>query len=530
MAYVFNKLVGQVDDNEKAKQDIFAAEGDQSFGLTDSEPQQRLGGQPQTKTDTSFSLAPRASGGGSTQVDQIPPAEKAPRGATEQRQQTINQAKTSFPRGLQSLGEQIGEHEQNLTRAANEYRQKYKQQDFGLDPDTIQGAVSGKDEDLQRVSGLLSGQSSGVIPDRFEVPNVGVDAVSDIQTQGGLEQYLRRQAGPQYTAGESDFDAAALARDPIFQAGRAELGRRQDELNRRSTELGSLLPQEASGDLSTNYGNAQQAAREALTGRQGEITSDINRALSDRQTGLDKAIQDYVNQKALAARGEDYKYNDLLNQLGIDPIDYASNVRSTPISRSEATTAEQAQQYNTIADLLGTGGQAASSTEGSIPEPLAEFNQDAYLAALQQAYNNMLPGSGNVATTGAPIDNTPAVGYQPPYQSGVQSQINDLNMPQSPIPGAPVIPGAPGETLIDLSGGGFGGGPLQVNPINYSQIDIPDTLSPAPSSVPVAQQGYTGAVDIPVASRAEAAMTPEEIERQEAERQARWDNLIGQIT
>lgn len=419
MAYSFDNLSKKLDEDENQKQDIFAGEGSTGFGLTDTQQNnQQESSDPIEKTAGPTSLTNTSSTG--TGASKAAPAvQQAPRGESEKRQATFNQQSksTKLPAGLSSLGEQLGEKERALDTASSDYLSKYRQKDYGLDPDTISKATTGDTSALERVSGLLGQGTPGELPTGFEAPDTVTPGIQDIQSDRGLEQYLRRQAGPQYTSGEGAFDTSALARSAEFQQARGDLGRREAALGTRADELRGSLGGQASDILSENLGQAQLGVRQELGGIQRDVLDQLIQAKAAKQQELEDMR---VLSPELAAQYEEQARSQLAAQspaeagldpllltgdLGVDPSQFYST-RQAPITKADVATPEQAAQWNQILSLLGGGGETLTPADGGA---LSSFDQDAYqqalLAAAQKQY---VPPAPVEEVVPAPVEGVPA--------------------------------------------------------------------------------------------------------------------------
>lgn len=483
MAYTFDKLQSKIDEEDRAKQDIFAQEGGQGFGLTSQQPGQTSGiEQPVKKTQTGLSLATPAP----VQSQQVKPVEQveAPRGASEQRQQTINTQKTQLPASFSKIGAMLGEKEQGFDPAKQSYLSKYNQQDFGLSPETVSSAIQGDADAMAKVSGRLGQTSPGITADTFEVPDIRTPEIGQIQTQGGLEQYLRRQGGAQYTSGEGSFDASSLNRDAVFNAARSELARRENALQKQYTDLGTSLPDEANRILADRLSTSQGDIRTGLGDEKTEIQKIIDQMVADEQEKL--------NQSGLArTKNAQIKGNiaaeDLLGrlppELGIDPevLRQISNtgtlanqfydVRDKAVGRGEVATPQQIEQFNRIMDMLGQGnsGQIVAAER----DPYTTFDTAGYQQALQEA---ALKESDRLSQAAADKFESLPYSDEPGAQGAPQVKQREPTNVQPDTPADVVIPNLPQSS-----------GPL--TPTYGTPGEIPDPRDVLASALPPAQTG-----------------------------------------
>ena len=399
MAYEFTKVKKQIAEPDE-KQDIFAGE-QQGFGLAAQQEADKTA-PVQKGGSTAIGAGASGMGAGTTAASaQAAPVEaQAPRGASEARQQVFEQQQAPMPSGLSGLSKELAGRGQALKTGEAEYlKTAHNQTDFGLDPETVEQATLGDEEALTKVSGLLGQRSPGVMAARFDAGESSVPNIGAIQTAGGLEQFLRRQEGPQYTAGEADYDVARLQASPHFQAARQNLAERQAQYFQEADRLERELP-----GLAQGYHHADlQAAQEGVRGELGTLQQGINEAIIAQRQAKEQEIADLLagapeaaDALGIEARREligDIPTTDPIralieaNELGIDPSDYYS-VTEDPVTRQHAVTEDQARQWNQIQSLLGIGGQLMSPDD--IGE-LSSFDTQAYQQALQDAARAGLP-------------------------------------------------------------------------------------------------------------------------------------------
>lgn len=532
MAYAFGDLTKEIDKDNK--QNIFGAEGPQGFGLADTTEKAKSAA-PVEKQGTTTIGAADAGGTGVAAASPKAPETPAPaRGATEQRQQTFDRQaeRAEIPASLGRLESGIQGREQELQKASDDYLGKFKQTDYGLAPETVQKATTGDAGALDKVSGLLGRGAPGEIPGAFEAPDVMTPGVQDIQTAGGLEQYLRRQAGPQYTAGEGAFDVSALSRSPEFMQARDELGRREAALGAQADELSTGIGQQASDILAENLSGAQGDVR----GQLGDLRFDLNTALeAQRQAKIEElaALQAQSPELAAEAAGdartnlfsrlapEDAHLKDLIMGGGdlVDASQYY-DVYDDPITKQNVASEQQAYQYNLINDLLGGGGEAFQQQGLS---DLSGFDQSAYQQALLNAARGAyqppapapapppapVPGPMPLPAVTAPMAPATSSAYaEGPQALPTQSTTGQLQLPVG-TSGASVSSAPIGNALGETAGiGNVIGDPTaraQLEAMgytfdNYAQAPAQPPIAPsapAPSDNP-AQSGVANLPDTPL--------------------------------
>lgn len=384
------------EDPLNQKQSIFGADG--------APLQQNLTGQEQAPGQQSIKKGGSQviGGAGSGQGVQGVAAVQAPRGASEQRQKAFEIAaeRVPIPAGLKSLEAGLAQKEGALDTGEDQYLQTYKQTDFGLDPSTIEQATLGQQASFDKLSGLLTQETPGYLPETFEAGRTDTPGIQDIQTEGGLAEYLKRQGGSQYSAGEGDYDVARLTANPQFQAARLNLGRREDVLTDRAAELERTLPGQAEDILLENLQKAQGGARGGLSGLQQDLRGTLQGRKEDllaQLAELRAQTPELAEEQAILAREELAKripdergLDDYIlgNELGIDPSKYfnvgiGGPIRAQSLDPSSFANALDAAQWNRIQGLLGTGGTAMEA--GGEFGDLTRFHAQPYQQALERA-------------------------------------------------------------------------------------------------------------------------------------------------
>lgn len=396
MAYLFNA----VDDSsgEQGKQNIFGGQQTDQ-GTTSGQDQQQ-------KADT-FAPAGGGSGGGgggggggnqskaqvSAQQSSYNPQAASQAYASAAKSikmpsQALSQAEGSLATGSQQLQEQANAYNQKAQETAKGYQ---------LDQDTLSKAASGDQAAYQKTSERLQG--GGQRPETYEAFG-GLSTLPAIQNLRDPSSLYRAESGPNYSAGQARFDASMLRRNPEFVA-------KQQELLAKGKAL--------EGESSKRATEETEKARALLKGEQEKSTADIRAQLGGmgenlvsaakakeaaedaRRAGLDpKALAAENQQKIKDQIKEDLKYADPRSEqaraLKFLEDDYSGDLSQyVNIDKDtdwrEYLGAPEAEQYNRLQGLLGSGGQmlAAAGPGGAGGDfDKDAFNRDAYRTILDQ--------------------------------------------------------------------------------------------------------------------------------------------------
>lgn len=385
MAYLFQGVNEQLDgQNDPNKQNIFG-QGSTPQGASDTGAP--TGGEIK-KTNTSGAIE-GAQGGGEGQ-----PAKSA-QVTTQDRQSALNlQAKRQgAPKVTEQVGQKLSGAATGLQNEADQYVKGYKEQDYrqGIDKDILSKAVREGDQDAySRAFGRVSQKDYGNVNAFAPETQTEFQDVKDLQSKGGIQNLFQSQMGPQYKRSDSAFDAMILARNPEFRNVQQQLQKQQADLitQREAEKVGRTAT--AQELANAGYQGATEAIKGDLSGIQKEVLSPLEQKAAEetaRRQALDyqKIKDDFERQQALelqqqlAATGgfsarASRLLPDVTSQVDINP--FATENRQ--VDWKQFVQDPEAQQFNRIQQLLGTGEQIGAGKLSSE----VDFNQQAIRDAL----------------------------------------------------------------------------------------------------------------------------------------------------
>lgn len=319
-----------------------------------------------TSAPAQQSVSRGTSGGGSGGYNP-----KAAQSAYSQIGQSLRLPTTSISRAQGS----VQEGQQRLQEEANRYAAAGQQAAAGykLDQDTLKQAVSGDDKAFQTTAQRLSQAR----PEVEAFKGLG-DKLPDVSGVRDTTRAYAPDAGPNYSAGQSRFDAALLRRSPEYmRLQRQILGdaqRLRDENDRAIEE--KTAAQRA--QLTNAYNESTDEIRKQLGGLGQEVvTAAQAREMEEdkRRAGLseaDIAKQEYAKlkeqiRKDLAGadpQSQQYRSAKYLDSLTPDQLAKYVNVdRDT--DWKEFVDKSGAERYNRAMGLLGRGDMLTPSQAGA---------------------------------------------------------------------------------------------------------------------------------------------------------------------
>lgn len=396
MAFLFS---GQTtDDGQNEKQNIFS-QG--SSTQTDGAG----GGQTDVFNKTSDAGGGSVSRGTSTGVQSSAPSQNVSRG-------TLSGGSGGYnPKAAQSAYSQIGqqlrlpttsisraqgsvqEGQQRLQEESNRYAAAGQQAAAGykLDQDTLKQAVGGDDKAFQTTAQRLSQAR----PEVEAFKGLG-DKLPDVSGIRDTTRAYAPDAGPNYSAGQSRFDAALLRRSPEFlRMQRQILG----DAQRLTGENDKAIEEKTAAQraqLTNAYNESTDDIRKQLGGLGQEVVTAAQAREMDedkRRAGLseaDIATQEYAKlkeqiRKDLAGadpQSQQYRSAKYLDSLTPDQLAKYVNVdRDT--DWKEFIDKSGADRYNRAMGLLGKGDMLTPAQAGAGSD--YEFDQGgAYKEILAQ--------------------------------------------------------------------------------------------------------------------------------------------------
>lgn len=301
------------------------------------------------------------------------------RGATAQLPGFLSQAQQSL------AGAQKG-----LQEEAQKYVQSAREQQYGLGEDVIQKAAQGDQEAYQQTAQRLSQQGPGMVQEFRPETKTQIQDIEALRSDAGIRQMLGRQAGGQYSAGESALDLAIMRRNPQFNLIREQLLRGQGQLQEEALKQAGERTAEARQIAQERYGQATQdiqgklgaqaeaikaeaakralaenEARKALGAQAGQFTEEQARAelaKLQQEMAADTRMAGLINEELLpyeklrSGEGLTDEYKKQLN-LG----QYYKGPQE--VTGEQMVNQEEADRFNRIMGLLGQGGQMMTPQE-----------------------------------------------------------------------------------------------------------------------------------------------------------------------
>ena len=447
MAYLFNSLSDD-QDADPGKQNIFGGQQTDQGTTT--------GGQVDTVQKGNTNTSIQTGGGGSApSQSSSQPAAKSQPGYNPQAQSSVfaAQAKTmALPtRALTEAEGNLNKGSQQLQEKANAYNAKAQEtaKGFGLDESTLASAAGGNDEAYQKTAQRLQGGSPALFGG-FEGLGAELPNIQNIKSTGDL---YRAEAGPNYSAGQSRFDAALLRRNPAFVQQQQSLLGREKALRDQEAKSRDEETTKARDYLSNEYKTSTENIRNQLKGMgQGvvdaakakEYAEEQRRAALDPKTiALEqlKALKEQARKDYSAAtpgtdQAKDAMYLDLLNDEELAGK-LAGNVSiNKDVDWQSLLTADDASKYNRLQGLLGSSENVTPG--GALPGDFDFKTADAY-----QTLRDALGQRRAIAEAYAPP-------VTPIFSENLK--IPDIDMSGIDIPFAGGKPYAPPKPMIKTSG------------------------------------------------------------------------------
>lgn len=295
---------------------------------------------------------------------------KAAQSAYSQIGQQLRLPTTSISRAQGS----VQEGQQRLQEEANRYAAAGQQaaQGYKLDQDTIKQAVGGDDKAFQTTAQRLSQAR----PEVEAFRGLG-DKLPDVSFVRDTTRAYAPDAGPNYSAGQSRFDAALLRRSPEYlRLQRQILGdaQRLQQDNEKAVEEKTAAQR---AQLTNAYNASTDEIRRQLGGLGQEVvTAAQAREMEEdkRRAGLsesDIAKQEYAKlkeqiRKDLAGadpQSQQYRSAKYLDSLTPDQLEKYVNVDRDTDWR-EFIDQSGADRYNRAMGLLGRGDMLSASRGG----------------------------------------------------------------------------------------------------------------------------------------------------------------------
>lgn len=351
----------------------------QALGLTGQPDQQDQGSvtvSQEAVGQGSGAGASSSDGGGQQQQQQMqqPAAAAGARGRVMSR----NVQKAKAPTDMGRITSSIGQARQNIQNEANAYVEAaddpYEQSREQI-RSNVQNYAQGKPGDL---SWLTQYQSApGLVGDIDLKTDTNIKDVDLLGSDAGIREMFRRSQDPEGTIGEAALDASLLRRNEGFNLARDEALRGYQQLQK---EKGQIL-EESRGKAQEKRAATAKTFKDTVGEELGAYGSSLDKAAAEREAAFDAQLaqleeyrrqnafqeaQNYLNEVAGSGQYDPYVADALRQSLGegslytgqeIDPYQfYTPGMTAEQTQREQFYTEDEANQWNRIMGLLGTGG------------------------------------------------------------------------------------------------------------------------------------------------------------------------------
>jgi hypothetical protein len=379
MAFLFSG--GQTtDDAQNQKQNIFGG-GD----ATQNAGSPQMQGDVVAKTSTGASST--GSSGSVSRGTSAPASQNVSRGTMsagsggynpKAAQSAYSQIASSLQLPTTSLSRAQGsiqEGQQRLQDEANKYAAAGQQQAAGykLDQDTIKGAVSGDDKAFQTTAQRLAAAR----PEVEAFKGLG-DKLPDVSGVRDATRAYAPDAGPNYSAGQSRFDAALLRRNPEYLRMQRQILGDAARLTKESDKAVEEKTAAQRDALSKAYTESTDEIRKQLGGLGQEVVTaaQAREAEEDkRRAGLseaDIAAQEFAKLKEQIRadlKGADPRSQQYRSAQYLDSLSPAELAKYVKVDRDtdwqEFVDKSGADRYNRAMGLLGRGDMLTPSQMGA---------------------------------------------------------------------------------------------------------------------------------------------------------------------
>lgn len=375
MAFLFNGYQA-TDDAADQKQNIFSsgsAPATQTDGGNASDVIEKTsadGGNVSRGTSdsssggTSAGAAPRVTSSGAYN----PKAAQSAYGRIAQNlqlpTQSISKAQGAIQQGQQNLQEESNRYAEAGQTAAAGYK---------LDQDTLNKAVSGDDKAFQTTAQRLSSAR----PEVEAFKGIGQD-LPDVSAIKDPTKAYAPEAGPNYTAGQSRFDAALLRRNPEYLKLQQQILGQSAALGKENEKAIEEKTAAQREQLSKAYTESTDEIRKQLGGLGQEVMTAAQKKEAEedqRRAGLSeseiaasefKKLKEKIREdlKGADPRSQQYRSAQYLDSLSPDELKAYVNVDRDTDWR-EFIDKSGADRYNRAQGLLGSGEMLTPSEMGA---------------------------------------------------------------------------------------------------------------------------------------------------------------------
>lgn len=362
MAYAFSRVNQALGgDQEQENQDIFGGAGQpQQQGVQGQNP---AGTTPQgiTKTSTAGAI------GAANPTSEIQTPQEASAGGAGAASKILARNESTTPTQVKELGGKLAGASTALQDEANQYVDKARNTNYNVSSGDVNELIGGGNtEGATRASKLLSGAAAPTAERFVPKAQTNFQEVSELGSEAGITNMLRRQAGARATKGELGIESALLRRDPRFQQTRSQLvGQGANLAAQRAKLLGEGdegVTSQAQKLQAANYKSAQDALRGNLGTARAGIDSDIGARVAAENEA----------RRALAAQGlgSNADYAKALAAAKAQYGDVEGDMTRFDKFGGEVTAADlydepSASRYSRISALLGEPGAVRLAGKGA---------------------------------------------------------------------------------------------------------------------------------------------------------------------
>lgn len=384
MAFVFNKIEDQLNGGGQQNQNIFGDAGQPMGQQQGQQGQQGAGGAAIQKSSNEGDIGPAPTTGGEG-------AAKAPPKESDAKILKMNQPSDVGAQPIvQKAFSSADQTKQKIQDEANKLAQSSAPQIQQFSKEQLQGAAQGSSDEAA-VKGLLS---QGPIDIARPTINVSTELqnLRALQDSNQRQALLMKQGGPGMTHGMAALDEMLLKRSPEFRNVMSQLNQQQQSVIQDKAAAEARAEQQAEATANANLQAEQARVKTELgglaSGIQGSVANQLKTlqdqrgqqqaaALSSANANLTTSVKDQLDKLA--------NYETDINMLnpnspeaiqakadiatkraelqGVSADKYLTGVGTGAVSQAQATSPEQAAQFNRIMELLGQSDRLSYDTK-----------------------------------------------------------------------------------------------------------------------------------------------------------------------
>lgn len=373
-----------VDDElqEQQKQNIFGGITGALQGQQGTTP----GDQPVTSQAGAIQSGPASSQGQIKDSSQP----KAERSAIFER----NIQRQEQPKALEEAKTGLGQAKQELQSQADQFVQQKGTYDSGITSEGLKGAVEqGQGPAFQNIMGIMGREDAAPMAEQFRADVRGPD-ISTLRHDPG--EYFRKQAGPQYSAGEKALDVALLRGQPEFNLGVADLERKQRSFQDSIGQTEQETQQRAEAARQQAFDKARSGLRSQIVGEYREpmvaqLQNKVNTAMEELRSGrgsfvsqeAGEELQSLIQsvQAGTATAEQAALFEEIANSLDVGAEEFYQGPGELGIG--DVMSQEEEARFANISNLLGDPSLAVQRSGRDIGPG---FDEAGYQQALAEAF------------------------------------------------------------------------------------------------------------------------------------------------